>query len=72
MKIRNFHIHFASTIKAKLIDTVGDKNKIAYHKVLQIYQCRIFGLCIYRGEWSTVKLYAEIIQLAHENKKSLL
>jgi hypothetical protein len=59
VKIGNYILRRSSTIKKRLINTKR-KDKIVIARTMQIYQCRMFGVCFYRSENSYEKLKKEI------------
>ena len=61
MKLGKHIIRKSSTIKKRLIDHPECINSLDFWKVLQIYECRIFGLCIYRDTHSEKELYNKIL-----------
>lgn len=63
MRIRNFIIHRASTIKLQLIGEImkQDVKRTNFIRLMQIYECRLFGVCIYREEHCFNKLKKEIL-----------
>jgi len=60
MKIFNRHIHSAKYIKHCLLSPHPTATKEDKIQLLQIYECRILGVCIYRTVGSYINLKREI------------
>lgn len=67
MRIGEHIIRRSSVIRKKLIKWPEEMGSHTYWAVLQIYQCRIFGLCHYRTTDSDRKLHEKFLKLT--NKK---
>ena len=69
MKINNFYIHRASIVKNKLVENYSLRGTVYYEQLFQIYLCRIFGLCFYRGNYSEAELRRELTNISHNKNK---
>lgn len=58
MKIGKVYIHKAKTILNRLNERKYDEKY--FKRVVQIYECRVLGLCIYRTEHSYQGMYTKI------------
>lgn len=61
MIVGNIVIKRARTIR-KRIQNRNSKDKILLERMLQIYNCRLFGLCIYRTENDYIKMKQRILK----------
>jgi len=55
MKIGKIIIRKSSDVRNILINNLSIGSSKEFVRVFQIYQCRIFGLCIYRKSIGTIK-----------------
>lgn len=62
-------IKSASSIKKKLLDEKGDHLSKEFLRIMQIYECRFLGLCIYRNEDSYKETRKKILKEKREIKK---
>jgi hypothetical protein len=73
MKIGNIIIHRASTMRKILVrnvDTIVTRSdQRMFDQVFQAYQCRVFGICIYRSTDSDERLKRRIIKEAKKKEK---
>lgn len=65
--LKKFIVHRASHIKLKLITAMVKEDvrdlvkRAAFIRMMQLYECRLFGLCIYRTEECFSQLKKEIL-----------
>jgi hypothetical protein len=60
MQIGNYIIRRSKTIKKLLLNSDNPK-LMPFIRIMQVYQCRIFGFCFYRSEASYEKLRKEVM-----------